>query len=235
MKTLFTRGILSSLFAVLCLIAAPAVAEQIQIELTGLNFKYDGSDIYDSAAKAGGSSITSQADVLSTIDFYKDGSWVGSLTSNIYADLLIDYVKNIPTGGGVITTGDGTAGFGLDLLQSDGTTTKTLLSLSLNELRLSYSGYGIYIAVGGLAESLVSQDLPFGLEISSDDEISFVISSSKLSSLQKNTYYLESFDASGTGDVNGILVPEPTSIIALAGMAAMGLFASLFRRRKTAA
>ncbi|MGD0519203.1 MAG: hypothetical protein ABSA26_16830 [Thermoguttaceae bacterium] len=232
---------MSSFFLILGLIASSAVAEQIQIEITGLNFKYDGTDIFDSVAKAGGNYNTAEADPLTTIDFYKDSTWVGSLTAsdNIFADLLIDNVKNIPVSGGPVTTGDGIAGFGLDLLQNNGSQTNVLLSLNLNQLSLYYSGAGIYITVGGLADSLVDQELPFGLTLSTQDQISFVISSSKLTDVHKSGNYLSTFIASGTGDINGTLesnpIPEPTSTAALAGLTAAGLLISFLRKRRAAA
>jgi hypothetical protein len=222
----------------LCLGAAPVLAEQIQIHITGLNFTYDGSDIYDSTAKAGGTYNTAQADPLATIDFFKDGVQVGSLTANdgIFADLLIDSVHNVPVNGGMVTTGDGIAGFGLDLLQSVGQQTTPLLSLNTKQLTLSYSGAGIYIAVGGLADSLVAQNLPFGLTLTPQAPISLVISSSNISNLTTSGNYVSGFDAFGTGDINGThAVPEPASLTAAFGIAAIGLTGLFLRRRKMTA
>ena len=218
--------------------AAPVLAEQIQIHVTGLNFTYDGSDIYDGTAKAGGAYNTAQADPLATIDFFKDGAYVGSLTTNdgIFADLLIDDVHNIPANGGMVTTGNGVAGFGLDLLQTNGQQTTPLLALDINQLTLSYSGAGIFIAVGGLADSLVAQNLPFGLTLAPQAPISLVISSSSLSDLTTSGNYISGFNAFGTGDVNGTQpVPEPASLTAAFGMAAIALLRLLRRRRRTAA
>ncbi|MGD0652932.1 MAG: PEP-CTERM sorting domain-containing protein [Thermoguttaceae bacterium] len=241
MRTHLVCGILSSFFLILGLIASPAFAEQIQVQITGLNFKYDGTDIFDSVAKAGGNANIAEADPLTTIDFFKDDAWVGSLTAsdNIFADLLIDNVKNIPINGGPVSTGDGFAGFGFDLLQNNGSQTTPLLSLNINQLSLYYSGAGVYITVGGLADSLVAQNLPFDLTLSAQDQISFVISSSKLTNVTTSGNYLSTFNASGTGDINGTLesnpVPEPTSTAALAGLAAAGLLTSFLRRRRAAA
>jgi hypothetical protein len=228
------------LFLILGLIAAPAAAETIEIQITGLNFTYDGTDIYDSVAKAGRNENISEADALETIDFFKDGAWVGKLTASdgIYADLLINDVINIKANS-PITTGDGFSEFGLDLLQNTGSGTTALLSLNLDNLDLYYSKSGIYITVGGSATSLVAQNLPFGLKISADDEINFDISSSQLSNVTKSGVYITGFDAIGTGDINGTLesnpVPEPTSTAALAGLAAAGLLTSFLRRRRAAA
>ena len=224
------------IFLSLAFSALPVFADQIQIHITGLNFTYDGSDIYDSTAKAGGSYDTAQADPLTTIDFFKDGAYVGSLTASdgIFADLLIDNVHNIPANGGMVSTGNGVAGFGLDLLQNNGQQTTPLLSLDTNQLTLSYSGAGIFVTVGGLADSLVAQNLPFGLALSAQDSISFVISSSNLNNLTTSGNYLTGFNAFGTADINGTAmappVPEPASITAALGMAAIGLFRLFLRR-----
>jgi hypothetical protein len=234
MKTHLGLLLLFSMF--LCLIALPVYAEQIQIHITGLNFKYDGTDIFDSTDKIGGNYNTAQADPLTTIDFFKDGIYVNSLTANnnIFADLFIDNVQNISKNGGMVTTGDGIAGFGFDLLQNTGTATIPLLSLSVNQLSLSYSGFGIYVAAGGLADSVVAQNLPFGLNIDTQDQITLLISSSNLSNVVNSGNYLSKFDAFGTGDVNGTIheVPEPAAFTALIGLAA-SCFVSLFLRRRS--
>jgi hypothetical protein len=239
MRTHLVFGVLSGLFLVLGLIVAPAAAEIIEIQITGLNFSYDGSDIFDSVAKAGRNANISEADPLATIDFFKGGLWVGKLTTGdgIYADLLIDNVKNIKAGGSVVT-GDGISSFGFDLLQNTGSATTSLLSLDINSLELYYSKSGVFITVGGTAASLVTQNLPFNLKISASDEIKLDISSSQLSNVTKSGEFVAGFDAIGTGDINGkcdTLVPEPAATTALAGLAAVGLLASFFRRRKMAA
>jgi hypothetical protein len=124
------------------------------------------------------------------------------------------------------------AGFGFDLLQNSGQQTTQLLSLNTNQLTFTYSGGGVFIAVGGLADSLVAQNLPFGLSLDGQEPISFVISSSNLTT---NGNYVNGFDAFGTGDINGTApVPEPTAIIAAFGMAVVGLWRFLLSRRKTA-
>jgi hypothetical protein len=75
MKTHRVCGILLIIIVSLGLGALPALADQIQIHVTGLNFRYDGSDIYDSVAKAGGNYNTAEADPLTTIDFFKNNAY----------------------------------------------------------------------------------------------------------------------------------------------------------------
>jgi hypothetical protein len=228
-------GMLLFIFVTLSLGAWPALADQIQIHITGLNFNYDGSDIYDGTAVAGGNYNAAEADPLTTIDFFKNSIYVGSLTAsdNIFADLLIDNVHNVAVSGGMVTTGDGIAGFGLDLLQNTGSQTIPLLSLNINQLTLSYSGSGIYVAVGGKADSLVAQNLPFGLVLSAQNQISLVVSSSNLTNVTDNGNYISGFNAFGTSDINGTEnVPEPSTLTAFASLAAIGLL-TFIRRRKS--
>lgn len=242
MKTFFVRSVALVFVLGLCLNALPVIADQIQIHVTGLNFTYDGTDIFDSADKLGGNLNTAQADPLTTIDFFKNNVLVGSLTAgdNIFADLLIDEVLNISKNGGMVSTGDGVAGFGFDLLQNTNSQTNTLLSMNIDDLTLSYSGYGIFIAVGGLVDSVVSQNLPFGLNISTSDQISLLLSSSNLTGITTDANYLTGFNAFGTSDINGTLnpnsgeVPEPTSVVAMLSLAVTGLLSFFLRRRKNA-
>ena len=236
MKTHLVRGVAFTFFLGLCFNALPVFAEQIQIHVTGLNLTYDGTDIFDSVDKVGGNSNTAQADPLTTIDFFKNSTYVGSLIANdgIFADLLINNVQNIPATGGMVTTGNGIAGFGFDLLQNGTTSTTSLLSLNIDQLTLSYSGSGIFIAVGGLADSIAAQNLPFGLAISPTDQVSLLLSSSNLTNVANSGNHLSGFNAFGTSDINGTLkpdtVPEPTSLIALFSLAAAGL-TSFFKSR----
>lgn len=234
MRKQFTRGLALSLFFVLSFSVTSVFAETIQIHITGLNFKYDGSDIFDSTAKAGGHSDAAESDQVATIDFFKNDIKVGSLveTDNIFADLLIKNVKNISKTGGFVTTGDSTSGFGFDLLQKSGSQTNTLLSLNIKELTLSYIGGGIYVAVGGaLTDSINSQNLPFGLTMSNKDQVSLLLSSGDLKNITTSGNYLNHFDAFGTSDINGQIVPEPTSVIALLSLAVSGLAIFTIRRK----
>jgi hypothetical protein len=215
--------------------ASPLFADVIQIHITGLDFTYDGTDIYDSVSKDGGAGDASKADQLTSIVISKNGVLVGSLTAsdNIYADVLFDSVLNIPVDGGMVDAGDGSAEFGLDLLQVNGSTTSTLLSLKTNSLKVSYSGYGIYAAVGGAADGLISGDLPFDLDINADDQVTFVLSSSYLTSLVSDSNYVKSFNASGTGDINitqSVPIPEPATMTALISLAIVGFFSCIRRR-----
>ncbi len=240
MKTHFVRGFMLMVF--LCALGiSPVFAEQIQIHVTGLDFQYDGIDIFDGMAKAGGNYNTAEADPITTIDFFKNSVYVGSLTGidHIFADLLIKDVQNIPKNGGMINTGNIVPGFGFDLLQNNGVQTTPLLSLNINQLTVSYSGLGIYAAIGGLADGIAAQNLPFGLVLDTQDQVSLLVSSANLTNVTNTGNFLSGFNAFGTSDINGTLkennIPEPSTFISLAGFAICSLMAVMIRRRRQTA
>ena len=223
-----------ALLALLCFTSA-AQADVINIFLTGLNFSYDGTDIYDSASKNGGGAIVANADSLYTIDFEKDGEQVGSYTSadKIYADLLVKSVLNIPTVGGTVTSGGNGDTFGLDLLKVKAdNSVSTLLGLNFNQVYVSYSP-SRSISLSGIASSIDAANLPFDLNFDPNNaEINFVISG-LISPAPTGTPYLTGFKASGTETISVVqdtVVPEPSSCIL--GFASILLGAGVVLRRR---
>ena len=85
---------------------SPVFAASLEIQFTGVDLQYDGvsETIYDDGdpALAGGTD-TSKADDLLSMDFLVDGSGVGSLSSDIYLDLLIPEVVGLPLAALVVT------------------------------------------------------------------------------------------------------------------------------------
>jgi hypothetical protein len=213
-------------------LAAPASASVIEIQLTGLDLVYDGTKIVDArAANSIGQGIPAESDLLTTMVFLKDGVKVGVIeNSNIFADVFINNVKNIPAGGGLVTSGGNSGTFGFDLLTQN-STPGWGLALNIDKFQVFYTGYQISMAAAGVASSVFNQNLPFGLGIDPNDQISIVVSSTNLSSVTDDGTYLTGFNASSTGSVKGTFVPEPATLALIGGGALMALVA---RRRRRA-
>lgn len=180
----------------------------IEIQFTGLDFRYDGTDVFDAGGKAGGTGKSSESDPLTTMTFLTDSTLEGVLTTNIFADFILKGVTNIPASGGLVTA-TGASGFGFDLLVKTGDSAWGL-GLDVAGYQVFYSGNQLSIAATELASNLRLQDLPYGLEISPTDEIKIIISSANLSDVTSAGGILTGFKASGTGNIRGThIVPEP--------------------------
>jgi len=223
------------LLGISVLTASNAAAETLQVQFTGLNLQYDGANIFDAGVhNTVGSGNPAEADALSAMNFYLDGSLVGSLTSDIYADVYIKDVLNIPAAGGVIVTGGNGSTFGIDLLMKD-LTPGWGLALDIDTLQFFYTGSRIAISVAGLATNLAAQDLPFDLQFDPVQPIRIVLSSASLSNVTTAGGFVTGFNAAGTGNASGegfVVIPEPASYV-LAGLGIAAL--AIVRRRRKAA
>jgi hypothetical protein len=211
--------------------AVPAAANLIEIQFTGVDLVYDGTDLYDAAGPAGRNGNPAQADPLTTMVFLQDGVPVGTTlvsTDGLFLDVLLKNVPHIPLGGMVLSGGNGNA-FGFDVL------IQNALGLSLNVDTCSVAWFGnrLSMAASGVATEVQSQDLPFGLSIDPGEPVSFVVSSNRLANVTTETLggteYLTGFTAPGTGSVSGTL-PEPATL----ALAAFGATYVLARRRARA-
>ncbi len=214
------------------LVATAARAGTLEIQFTGLNLTYDGTNIYDAgAANTVGSGNPAQSDALASMSFFLDGSLVGTLTSDIYADIFIKDVLDIPVAGGVVVSGGNGGSFGIGLLTTNSTPGYGL-ALEIDTMQFFYTGSKIAISVSGLATGLAVQDLPFDLEFDPLQPITIVMSSANLSDVTSAGSYLTGFNAAGTGNIAGqgfVVIPEPASyILAIFGAAAL----VAIRRRK---
>jgi hypothetical protein len=202
-----------SFCAIAFCVASLAQAGTIEIQFSGLNLVYNGSSIFDAGGIPGGSGDPAQSDPLSSMSILVDGDLVGSvLTSDIFADVLIQGVEDIPVGGGAVTSDSNFGGFGFDLL-----TKNELggwgLGLNLDEIQIFYSGNKIFLAGGGTAFSLFEQDLPFGVEFNPTQPINISFTSAALTGVTDDGTFLTGFNSSGTGNVRGTMrIPEPATL-----------------------
>jgi hypothetical protein len=226
--------LLGCLLAASAVVASPASASSLQIQFTGLDLTYDGSSIFDSTfANTVRAGDPAESDALTSMSFYVDNVLVGSvLTSDIFADVYIAGVDNMPATGGVInTTGNGDA-FGIDLLTNN-ILAGWGLALDIDTMQFFYTGFQIAINVAGLASSIDTQMLPFGLEFDPSEPVTISITSASLTNLTTSGGFLTGFGASSAGVVNGVLVPEPSTIVLLGiGFAAAVWHGLRIRRRR---
>lgn len=212
--------------------ASEARSAQLQIQFTGLNLNYDGVNLFDAQfPNTVGSGNPAQSDSLTSMSFYLDGVQVGTLlSSDIYADVYLKDVLNIPVGGGVVNSLGNGGVFGFDLLTSS-SSPGWGLALNIDTMQFFYTGSQIAISVAGLASSLSVQQLPFDLEYDSSQPITIVFASAEITGVTSAGGYLTGFNAAGTGNVSGTghLIPEPTSMSLF--VIAAGALATLVARR----
>jgi hypothetical protein len=204
--------------AVLSSTLVPAAdAALLEIQFTGMNLVYDGSKLVDAgASNTIGTGTRAQADPLDSMVFLVDGTQVGSVaTSNIALDAYIAGLTGIPAVGGVVNSSGNGNGFGVDLLTKP-TDPAWGLSLNIDKMQFYYSGNKIAIATAGQSTSLFFQDLPNGLQFDPSQPISIVLSSANLTNLTTANGVVTGFNAAGTGNISGTLLPEPASMVLLA-------------------
>jgi hypothetical protein len=216
-------------------LSSQAHAGSLQIQFTGLNLSYDGTNLFDSAfPNTVGSGDPAQSDVLTSMSFYLDGVQVGTLlSSDIFADVYLAGILNIPATGGVVnSTGNGGT-FGFDLL-TENNVPGWGLALNVDTMQFFYTGSKIAIAVSGLASGLFAQALPFDLQYDPSQPITIVVASAELTNVTSAGGFLTGFNAGSTGNVAGQGVPEPGSAtLLIVGSVATAI--SLYRRRRLVA
>jgi hypothetical protein len=196
----------------------------LEIQFSGMDLIYNGVNLYDATSAAGGIGSPAQADPLFTMTFLVDGVEKGQLTTNIAIDTFIKALSGIPAAGGSVMTGGNGNQFGVDLLTKPAAPGLDSWGLSLNIDKMSffYTGSNVAIATAGQSTSLWKQDLPFGLAFDPSQPISIVLSSASLRDVTTANGVVTGFRAAGTGNISGILLPEPTTMLLLA-LGAVGI------------
>lgn len=203
----------------------------VEIGFTGMNLLYDGAAIYDAGSNAGGSRDPADADPLTTADFYINGVHQGSVSSNVYLDAFIPDVTGISALPNTVTnlTTVGNPGY-FDLLIGTSPSAAQYIQVDLDEVSVTYidvSGI-VQFTFGAAVSDTFLQNLPFSLVIGDPVTVSFsaqIIPGTRT----VGGGLVTGFAASGTGEIRGPLVPEPSSCV----LAAVGLLtAASMRRRK---
>ncbi len=205
--------------------ATSSSAALLEINFTGMNLRYDGTAIYDAGnSNTTASSNPAQADPLITVDFLVDGSLVNTITTNSFIDLYIPDVVNIPSTPNTVfnITTVGNPGF-FDLLFGSPIATE-FLALDLNEVTIFYNDVAgiVQFTLGAAVAQIDTQNLPFGLQIGEPVAVTF---SANIQSRTSAGGFITSFTTgSGSGNVEGPLVPEPATcgFMILAGLAVLG-------------
>jgi hypothetical protein len=184
---------------------AGASAETLMIQYTGLDITYDGNTI----------SEVGNPDSLSSLVFKVNGVEVPPvLTSGIAIDLSIPGVTGLPiTGGGTTSAAGGTLSL---TLPAGGFVNLELGAAEIYFTAIPVGAYKLYFALGASAADVLGQALPIDGELGGDISVSF---STQIlnSSLTSSGGYVTGFVASGTGEIEGGLIPEPSSIALVLG------------------
>lgn len=217
-------------FALLASAATPVLAATIGIQFTGMDLLYDGSTIYDSGSTSGGLANPADADPLTSVDFFVDGSSVGSLSSDVSLDVFIPDVTGISAAANTVDvqTTPGNPGF-FDLLIGTSPLASEYLLLDLEAVTITYLDVQnvVQFTFGAAITDTFAANLPFGLDMEDPVTVSF---SAQIvpGTLTDNGTDVTGFEATGTGEIRGpgTVIPEPSTGV----LAAFGVLGTLVAR-----
>jgi hypothetical protein len=192
-------------------LAQAAQATLIQIQLGGVDLRYNGNQIRDFDPG------NANPDPLTNATFLVDSVPVGVDTTDVTLDLLVPGVTGIPVGGGTVNSATN-GSLDLDLGAGE------FLSLQLDSASVTYipaTGAVNYVFIGAAA-AITGQNLPFGLTLG--DPVSASFSTQTVEPVSSSGGFVTVFTTAGTGEIQG--VPEPASL-ALLTLGAL----TLLRRR----
>jgi hypothetical protein len=197
--------------------AAPvAQAATLEIQFTGLDLFYDGNNVFDNGVhNTTRTGNPADADALTSMQFFLDNTLVHSINSNVFADIYITNMGAMPSAGGLLTSSGNGNTFGIDLFTSNNNPGWGL-AMNIDTMQMFYTGSRIAISVSGLATSIPVQMLPLGLEFDPSEPLTIVMSSANLTGVTNSGGFVTAMHAAGTGNVAGVLVPEPGSMALLA-------------------
>lgn len=227
-----TIGLQQKLTRILCAVVACAIvsfsmgrasADTIEIYFTGIDIAYDGSTITDS--DPGGN----DPDPIINASIVISGSPFGTFSTDVTADLLIENVNLLVN---QVVMGGSTNSY-FTLTFEDGTDADSdpdFLTLTLEEVMVTYldNSPKDFVFSASVASGFTSSDsLPFDIHGLIANPITLSFSAQTSNPVIGQGGIVESFNASGSGEIRGELDPDGNQVIPEPGSIGMMVLASL--------